>query len=94
MLRQFIMNDTSPEIAEKMNELFQQKTTLERFEIGCSILHTSKSLIIQSILREMPDISQADLRAEFFLRFYGDDYPLEKGKAIAEELRFLTPNTP
>lgn len=82
------MNDTSPEIAEKMNELFQQKTPLERFEIGCSMLHTSKSLIIQSILREIPDISQADLRAEFSFDFMGMIILLKKERPSLKNLGF------
>jgi hypothetical protein len=77
------MDDTSPEIAEKMREMFQRKTPIERLKMGCSMYDTSKYLIICAILRENPKISKIDLRREIFLRFYGDDFnPEERDKII------------
>ena len=84
------MEDTSPEMAAKMRELFLRKTLLERLEMGCSMYDTSRYLITQAILRENPGISPALLRREIFLRFYGEDFePEEREKIIA----YLIENT-
>ncbi len=80
------MEDTSPEMSEKMRELFRQKTLLERLEMGCSMYDTSKYLIAHAILRENPTISKALLRRELFLRFYGDDFDPEEQEKIIEYL--------
>lgn len=72
------MNDTSPEMAEKMRELFRKKTPLERVLMGCSMHATSRYLITCAILRDNPTISKKELRREVFMRFYGNDFTPNK----------------
>ena len=80
------MNDTSPEVEKKIIEMFQQKTPSERLEMACSMYETSKQLVIRYILENNPQISKGELRREFFLKFYGDDFdPVTRGK-IAQYL--------
>jgi hypothetical protein len=77
------MNDTSPEITEKMCEMFRTKTPQERFRMGCSMYDTSRYLVTRAILRENPHISPAALRQELFLKFYGDDFnPTERQRIL------------
>lgn len=80
------MDDTSPEMAEKMREMIRKKTPLERLEMGCSMYATSKQLIIRSILEENPDISEKGLRQQFFLKFYGNDFNEEEREKILQYL--------
>jgi len=68
------MNDTTPEIAEKMREMIRMKSPMERLEMGCSMHETSKYLVICAILKSNPHISKEGLRQELFLRFYGNDF--------------------
>jgi len=68
------MRDTPPHITQKMNEMFQKKTPMERIKMGCSMYETSKSLLIRSILESCPNISRVNLKTELFLRFYGDEF--------------------
>lgn len=68
------MDDTSPEIAEKMRELMQKKTMKERLEMTCSMIDASKKLVTCGILHNNPTISPRDLKKELFLKFYGDDF--------------------
>jgi hypothetical protein len=67
------MNDTSSEITKKMCEMIQAKSPIERVKMGCSMYETSKRLVIQSILRNNPFLSTAELRQEILLKFYGRD---------------------
>jgi len=80
------MNDTSPQIAEKMRELIQKKTPEERLKMGCSMYDFSKQLVIHSILESQPGLSITELRRELFLRFYGNDFNPGKRQEILKHL--------
>ena len=85
------MNDTHPAIEMKMQEMFEKKSPTERIEMGMSMDETSKKLIIQAILRSNPNLSKIQLKQEFFLKFYGDDFsPSEREKI----LRYLEKTEP
>ena len=71
------MKDTSFEMEEKVREIIRQKTPQERLEMASSLFALSRQLVIQAILREKPDISDSELRLEFFVKFYGQDYTEE-----------------
>ena len=60
------MDDTPPEIYEKLNEMFQKKTPEERFRMSFSMFQTAKYLVTRSILEEYPNITKAGLSASFF----------------------------
>lgn len=68
------MKDTSPQIVAKMEEMLRRKSPSERLAMGCSMFDLSKQLIKRSVLRDRPNISDADLRKEVFLKFYGSDF--------------------
>jgi hypothetical protein len=80
------MQDTPPEITEKMDELIRKKSPSERAKMGWSMYETSKQLVIRAILEEKPTISQAGLRKEVFLKFYGNDFSKEEQEKILEYL--------
>ena len=87
------MDDTSPEIAKKMREMFLKKTPLERLQMGCSMYDTSRYVVSCAILRENPNITNGEFRKEIFLRFYGNDFDTEERNKIIEHLK-NTPNGP
>jgi len=80
------MKDTTPEMEEKVREIIRQKTGEERLQMASSMHALSRKLVIQAILRENPDISDRELRQEFFLKFYGQDYEEEELKKILAAL--------
>ena len=80
------MNDTTPEIAERVREMFRQKTPIERLEMGLSMYDTSKFLVTRYILENNPNISEVDLRKELFLAFYRNDYSLAEQQKIFAHL--------
>jgi hypothetical protein len=78
------MDETTPEMAERLREMCRLKTPAERYKMGCSMNETSRYLIIRSILKNNPSISKAGLQRELFLSFYRDDFDLtEQEKIIA-----------
>ena len=88
------MNDTTPSITRKVCEMIRLKTPAERLEMGASMYETSKRLMIQFILRRNPQISDIELRQEFFLRMYGGDFNLEERNKIAKHLGSLSYSAP
>lgn len=88
-VKNLLMNDTSPEIAEKMREMIRLKSPLERLEMGCLMHSASKKLVRRAILESDPNISQAGLRQELFLRFYGSDVnPTQRQEIVQHFAQF------
>lgn len=80
------MNDTSPEITKKMHEMLRTIPPVRRLEMGWSMYLTSRTLVINAILRKNPNITKLDLKKELFLKFYGDEFSQEY---IDKFFRFL-----
>lgn len=77
------MDDTRPEIAEKFNKMFQERTPEERCKMGSSMYDTAKYIAACAIREEIPIYSAAKLRQELFLRFYRDDFnPITRQKIL------------
>jgi len=68
------MNDTHPEMAVRFRNLMMSKTGQERLLMGCSMYDTAKEIVRSSISNDRPGITEADMRREIFLRFYGREF--------------------
>jgi len=68
------MNDTHPEIVVRFRNLIMGKTGQERLFMGCSMYDTAKEIVRSSIYNSRPGITEADMRREVFLRFYGREF--------------------
>lgn len=55
------MDDTSPDIAQKIREMIQMRSPIERLKMGCSMYETSRYLIIRGIMEKNPHISKSAL---------------------------------
>ena len=76
------MDDTTPEIAERIREMFRRKSPVERLRMGCSMYDTSRYLVKRAILAENPHISEVELRKELFLKFYRQDFTHKEQEKI------------
>lgn len=81
------MNDTSPKMMAKMEEMLRQKSPPERLRMGCSMFDLAKQLVCSSILRKNPDLSSAELRRDLFLRIYGNDFSVIQQEEIIKYLK-------
>ena len=68
------MFDTHPEIAVRFRDLMMSKTGQERLLMGCSMYDTAKRIVLNSICNRQPKITDAELKREIFLRFYGQEF--------------------
>ena len=67
------MNDTTPEIERKYQEMLLQRSGEERLRMGCSMHGTAQALVRASVLEKDSLASPATLRQALFLRFYGHE---------------------
>ena len=84
------MDDTSLAMKQKMKELIRSKSPGQRLMMGCSMFDCSKRLVTGAILRESPNLTERDLRAEVFLKFYGHDFGSSDKAKILAYLREVT----
>jgi hypothetical protein len=78
------MFDTHPDVAIPFRDLMMSKTGEQRLLMGCSMFETAKKIVLSSICNRKPGISDAEIRREIFLRFYGLDFSeADKDKVLS-----------
>jgi len=77
------MNDTAPEIQDKIDDIYKNKTGEEKLLIALSMFETARELVISSLPKNLSD---RDLRKELFLRFYGNDFTVNEKEKILNNL--------
>ena len=68
------MNDTNPDIAVRFRNLMMRKSGQERLLMGCSMYDTAKQIVLSAIHNRQPGITDAEIKREIFLRFYGQEF--------------------
>ena len=66
------MNDTTPEIAEKVHEMMMARTGAERLIMGSAMFDLARKIVLASLPK---DLSEEELKRRLFERIYGQ--PLE-----------------
>ena len=62
------MNDTLPDIEQKMHQMIMARSGAERLRMGASMLESAKAIIISSLPK---NLSEDELRRQLFRRIYG-----------------------
>jgi hypothetical protein len=68
------MFDTHPDVAIRFRDLMMSKTGQERLLMGCSMYDTAKQIVRSAIYNSRPRITDAEIKREIFLRFYGQEF--------------------
>jgi hypothetical protein len=66
------MNDTPPEIEERMREMMMARSGAERLIMGSSMFDAARRVVLASLPKDLPE---AELKRRLFERIYGE--PLE-----------------
>ncbi len=74
------MDDTAPEVREKMAALVMQRSGEERFVMGALMFDAARELVIASL---PPDLPSAELKRRLFERVYG--FPLPFGDPASSD---------
>jgi hypothetical protein len=80
------MRSESPQLEKLYHEMLMALSPGERLLMACRMYDTAKTLVVAGIRMQMPDISEARIRAEFFRRMHGSDFTPEELKKIMREL--------
>jgi len=65
------MNDTTPAIEKKLNQIYFDKSGEERLLIALKMFETARDIVLSSL---PGSLSNKELRKELFLRFYGNEF--------------------
>ena len=68
------MNDTHPDVAVRYRDLMMSKTGEQRLRMGCSMYDAAKQIVRSAIYNSRPEITDAEMKREIFLRFYGHEF--------------------
>jgi hypothetical protein len=78
------VNDTSPEVEAKLQELFMQRSGAERVEMGFEMFSMSRIMVTSSL--EAQGYRGIELKKQIFLRTYGSDFSPETLDKICQGL--------
>ena len=73
------MNDTAPEIQDKIDDIYKNKSGEEKLLIALSMFETTREIVISSLPK---NLSEKELRKALFLRFYGNDFSVDEKEKI------------
>ncbi|TDJ54166.1 MAG: hypothetical protein E2O46_04965 [Ignavibacteria bacterium] len=73
------MNDTIPEIQDKIDDIYKNKTGEEKLLIALSMFETAREIVISSLPN---NLTERELRKALFLRFYGNDFSVNEKEKI------------
>jgi hypothetical protein len=76
------MSDTSLEIEAKMAYMLSLKTPIERLRMADSMFDAGKKLVEAGIREQFGTLNEAQMRAQVFVRIYGEDFSKEQLKKI------------
>ena len=68
------MLDTHPDIAVRYRNMMMRKSGEERLRMGCSMYDAARQIVRSAILDRNVDITEAEMKREIFLRFYGHEF--------------------
>ncbi len=80
------MNDTHPDVAIRFRELMMRKSGEQRLLMGCSMYDTAKQIVLSAIRNHQPGITDAEIKGELFLRFYGPEFSQSDRKKLLSAL--------
>ena len=80
------MDDTSTKIKQLYNEMLLSKSPFERLRMASRMYDSVKKLAISGILKERPHLDTSRLRAELFLRIYGNDFSATDREQIMKKI--------
>ncbi len=80
------MNDTSMQMQLKYNKLLMSLTPSERLRMVSGMYETGRKLVISGIQNRRKQLNSTQLRGQFFLRTYGNDFTAAQIKRIINKI--------
>lgn len=80
------MKDTNPAIEEMFFNMMMARNGVERLRMGFEMYEMARRIVIASILKDNPEISERNMKISLFNRFYGNDLSPETRKMFIERI--------
>ncbi len=68
------MNDTTPEMEKRFASMVAARSPADRLRMASSMFDTGRTLLQIGLKRQDESLSEGQLRAQVFLRLYGEDF--------------------
>lgn len=76
------MIDTTLSAEKQQQKMIASRTSVERLKMACSMFETGKRLMRAGLQNEKGLLSEAQLRAQMFVRLYGESFTPDEIKRI------------
>jgi len=80
------MNDTTPNMEKQQASMIATLSATERLKMASSMFDSGRALLRIGLKRQNESIGEAQMRAQIFLRLYGEDYSGPEKKRILTSL--------
>lgn len=77
------MNDTTPDMERRMASMIAERSPAERLRMASSMFDTGTTLLRIGLKKQNRQLSEGQLRAQVFLRLYGEEFSSSEIKRIA-----------
>lgn len=76
------MKDTTPKAQQLQRSIIHSKTDHERAMMGIDMIESTRKIVINSIKIENPNLTEREVVAELFERYYGQEFSKEEIQII------------
>ena len=80
------MSDTPEDIKDLQIRKIAARSPVDRLRMASSMFDCGKRLVIAGLLRDNPTLNHSQLRAQTFLRLYGDIFTQEEIKEMGQHI--------
>ncbi|MDZ7718391.1 MAG: hypothetical protein U5K72_06165 [Balneolaceae bacterium] len=76
------MKDTTPEAEQLQRDIIHSKTDHERAMMGIDMIESARIIVMNSIKIKNPDLTERQIVAELFERYYGQEFSEDEKQVI------------
>jgi hypothetical protein len=80
------MDNTQAKIEQRYRQMLLSKSSVERLKMASRMFDSGRKLVISGILRGRPRLDTSRLRAQLFLRMYGNDFTAAERERIIKKI--------
>jgi hypothetical protein len=76
------MKDTAPDVEQIQRDIIHSKTDHERAMMGIDMIESTRKIVLNSIKIENSDLTEREVIAELFERYYGHEFSQDEIEII------------
>jgi hypothetical protein len=80
------MLDTHPDIAVRYRKMMMRRSGEQRLRMGCSMYDAARQIVRSAILETNAGVTDAEIKQETFLRFYGHEFSQDEIEKVISAL--------